>query len=89
MLPLFKIKYSFLIEISEDVNKFNKLKTQIKHKRKKTNVHDTTSKLCNNFLEIHYDEYSELSDDKKIKWILNMIIKIYLLKDILVVCGKK
>ena len=48
----------------------------MKHKRKKTNVHDTTSKLCNNFLEIHYDEYSELSDDKKIKWILNMIIKI-------------
>ena len=36
-----------------------------KKMKKKINVYDTVSGLYNNFIEIYYDEYNDLSDAKK------------------------
>ena len=41
-----------------------KIKAQ---KRKKINVYNKASKLYNDFLGIYFDEYYELSDDKRKK----------------------
>ena len=64
-----KSKYSFLVEFFNDLNKFKKLNKKFKKKKKtekkKTNVLIISSKLYNNFLEIYYDEYNDLSDPKK------------------------
>ena len=45
----------FLPNFFKDLNKFNNLKTQKeKTKKKKANVYDTDSELCNEFLEIFW-----------------------------------
>ena len=36
-----------------------------KTEKKRTNLYIISSELYNNFLEIYYDEYNELSDAKK------------------------
>ena len=58
-----------LVEFFNDLSKFKKIKTQKekRKKKKKTNVYDTSSELYNDFLEIYYDEYNELSDNKRNK----------------------
>ena len=40
-------------------------KMKKKKMKKKINVYDTVSGLYNNFIEIYYDEYNDLSDAKK------------------------
>ena len=63
-----KSKYSFLLEFSKDLNKFKESKTKKqKTEKKKTNVYIMSSELYNNFLEIYYDKYNELSDFKRNK----------------------
>ena len=60
----------FLIKFSKDLNKFKVLKTKkkkSKEEKKTTNVHVLSSELYNNFLEIYYDKYNELSDEKRSK----------------------
>ena len=61
-----KSKYSFLEEFSNDLNKFNKLKT-LKERTEKTNVYNTASELYSDLLGIYIDEYYELSDAKRNK----------------------
>ena len=56
-------KYSFSAEFFNDLDKFNKLRTQ----KEKKNVYDTFSELYNNLLERYFDEYYDLSDAKRIK----------------------
>ena len=58
----FKSKYSFLAELFNDLNKFNKLKTQKEKKKKKGNVYDTVSQFYNELLGTYFDEYYDLSD---------------------------
>ena len=58
----------FLVKFFNDLNKFNKLKTQKeKTKKKKANVYDTASDLCNDFLGIYFDQCNELPDAKRNK----------------------
>ena len=52
-----------------------KTKKKKSKKEKKTNIHVLSSELYNNFLEIYYDKYNELSDEKRSKIDLNMILK--------------
>ena len=56
----------FLLEFSEDLNNTKKVKTQKQKTEKKINKCDTASQLYI-FLEVYYDEYNELSDDKRNK----------------------
>ena len=53
-------------------NKFKKLQIiKQKTEKKRTNLYIISSELYNNFLEIWYDEYNELSDAKKRKLVDN------------------
>ena len=53
-------------------NKFKKLQIiKQKTEKKRTNLYIISSELYNNFLEIYYDEYNELSDAKKRKLVDN------------------
>ena len=59
-------KYQILLSFYRDLNKFNNLNPQKEHtKGKKVTGYDDESKLCKVFLEIYFDEYRALSDDKK------------------------
>ena len=63
----FKSKYSFLDKFLDDLDKFNKLNPQTESKKVKKNVYNKASELYNDFLGIYFDEYYELSDDKRKK----------------------
>ena len=60
-----------MADFFNDLNKFNKLKTEKEKTKKKkiTNAYDTVSGLYNDLLGINFDEYYDLSDAerKKIK----------------------
>ena len=59
-------KYQILLSFYMDLNKFNNLNPQKEHtKGKKVTGYDDESKLYKVFLEIYFDEYRALSDDKK------------------------
>ena len=62
----FLSKYSLLAKFFNDLNKFNKLKTQ--KEKQKRNVHKALE-LHNEFLETYFNEYYGLSnaERKKIK----------------------
>ena len=75
-----------LLKFSKDLYKFKELKQKAEEK---TNVYIISSELYNNFLEIYYDEKNELSDNKATKQILNMMLKLYFLKDMIIMCGQK
>ena len=70
---------------------FLKLKTQNKKKiqKKQTNAYDTATELYIDWLGTNLDECNELSDDKRIKWILNKILKKCFLKNMIIVCDQK
>ena len=52
-------------------------------------MHDTASELYNELLETYYDENYYLSHAKRKKGIVNINLKTYLLKDMIIVCGQK
>ena len=59
-------RYQILFPFYRDLNKFNNLNPQKEHtKGKKVTGYDDESKLYKVFLEIYFDEYRALSDDKK------------------------
>ena len=52
----------------DDLDKFNKLNLQKESKaEKKINEYNKASELYNDFLGIYFEEYYELSDDKRKK----------------------
>ena len=54
----------------KDLNKFKKLETTKQEtEKKKTNKHDTASKLCNELLETYFDEYYYLLHANRKKWV--------------------
>ena len=58
--------YQILLSFYRDLNKFNNLNPQKEHtKGKKVTGYDDESKLYKVFIEIYFDEYRALSDDKK------------------------
>ena len=64
----FESNDSFLDKRFNDLNKFNKLKTQKEEtQKKKTNVHDTASELYNEFLEICHDKQNKFSVFRHLK----------------------
>ena len=58
-----------MADFFNDLNKFNKLKTEKEKTKKKkiTNAYDTVSGLYNDLLGIHFDEYYDLSDAERKK----------------------
>ena len=60
--------YSFLANISHDLDKFNRLKPQKeKTKEKKTNVHNAALELYDSLLGTYFDEHFNLLDAEKSK----------------------
>ena len=63
-----KSKYLFLVTFIYDLDKFTKLKTQKERtQKKKINVYNKATELYSDFPSIYFNEYSELSDDKRKK----------------------
>ena len=63
-----KSKHLFLVTFIYDLDKFTKLKTQKERtQKKKINVHNKATELYSDFPSIYFNEYSELSDDKRKK----------------------
>ena len=56
---------NFLINIFNDLDKFNKLK---RPKEKKTSLNDTALELANDLLQIYFYKYKALSNVKKVVW---------------------
>ena len=73
-----------------DLNKFNKLKTQKEEtQKKKANVYDITLELYKVFLETHFDEYYDLSNGERKQWSTNINLKSFSEKHIIRICGMK
>ena len=63
-----KSKHLFLVTFIYDLDKFTKLKTQKERtQKKKINVYNKATELYSDFPSIYFNEYSELSDDKRKK----------------------
>ena len=63
-----KSKHLFLVTFIYDLDKFTKLKTQKERtQKKKINVYNKATELYSDFASIYFNEYSELSDDKRKK----------------------
>ena len=63
-----KSKHLFLVTFIYDLDKFTKLKTQKERtQNKKINVYNKATELYSDFPSIYFNEYSELSDDKRKK----------------------
>ena len=60
-------QYSFIASFSNDLDKFSRLKGQKEKTNEKANVYNTASELCNDLLEIYFDEYYDLLYSKKSK----------------------
>ena len=63
-----KSKHLFLVTFIYDLDKFTELKTQKERtQKKKINVYNKATELYSDFPSIYFNEYSELSDDKRKK----------------------
>ena len=63
-----KSKHLFLATFIYDLDKITKLKTQKERtQKKKINVYNKATELYSDFPSIYFNEYSELSDDKRKK----------------------
>ena len=63
-----KSKHLFLVTFIYNLDKFTKLKTQKERtQKKKINVYNKATELYSDFPSIYFNEYSELSDDKRKK----------------------
>ena len=63
-----KSKHSFLANLFDDLDKFNKLKPQNKETKEKENkCVDKAFDLYSDLVEMYFDEYYEVSHKKKVK----------------------
>ena len=68
-------KYEVLTSFYNELDTFYSLKLQTEStKEKKATVSDNASEMYNEYLEIYFDQYIALSDNKKGSWVLNMIL---------------
>ena len=64
-------------------------RTEKKTKSKKKDVHKNGGTLYNTLLAIYFNDYSNITDKKKKRWIKSMILVIYFLKVIYIMNGTK
>ena len=81
-------KHPILSWFYGELNKCNTLNLRTGCTKKAT-VYDNASELYNGYIQIYFNQYMTLSDAKKENWVINMILKNYFSKDMIIVCGLK
>ena len=73
-----KSKFNKLNKFKNRIIEFEKfIPRTVNTKQKKKTVYNNAKKLYNKLLSIYYDDYDDITDEEKKRWVKNIILIIY------------